>query len=217
MDKKRIIIETLNAAETGSLQGNYSHIDRYADGKGKTRQITYGRSCTTEQGNLKTLLLKYVGNKGLYAKQLMPYMGKIGQIPLVDDMAFIALLKKAGEDPIMQKTQDDFFDEMYYNPSIKWCEKNGFILPLSQLVVYDSFIHSGSILDFLRERFLATPKDGEKLWIEQYTKTRHEWLANNSNKLLRNSSYRTKCYLQQIQVANWYLEQPFIMNGIKIK
>ena len=69
----------------------------------------------------------------------------------------------------MQRIQDDFFDKRYFQPAMQWADTNEFTLPLSALVIYDSFIHSGSILDFLRKRFPEVPpaKGGnEKTWIQ---------------------------------------------------
>lgn len=63
--------------------------------------------------------------------------------------------------------------------------KNGFSLPLSALVIYDSFIHSGSILYFLRKRFheMPTAKGGdEKTWIRQYVGVRQNCLRTTNSR-----------------------------------
>jgi hypothetical protein len=51
------------------------------------------------------------------------------------------------------------------------------MLPLSMLVVYDSFIHSGSVPMFLRKRFIERPPANggdEKKWIGSYVEVRHQ-------------------------------------------
>ena len=53
---KQKIESVINVFESGSLQGDYSLVSIYADGVGNSKQITFGRSQTTEQGNLKQLL-----------------------------------------------------------------------------------------------------------------------------------------------------------------
>jgi chitosanase len=90
----------------------------------------------------------------------------------------------------MQTTQDLFFDKAYFQPAMDSATSR------SALVIYDSFIHSGSILGSLAQELPeAVPADGgnERKRIEQYVNARHNWLANHSNEILRNTVYRTKC------------------------
>ncbi len=96
--------------------------------------------------------------------------------------------------------------------------ENGFALPLSGLVIYDSYIHSGGIPAFLRRRFPASPpaKGGdEKEWIVQYLEVRLSWLANHSRPILQKTIYRVKNMLTAVNAGDWELSRPFIANGIK--
>jgi chitosanase len=218
---KTLVQRVLNAAETGTADGAYHDITIVADGKGGTRQITYGKSQTTEQGNLAKLIRLYCDKGGKYAAQLTPYQPVIGVKPLVDDSTFKNLLSRAGkDDPVMKQAQDEFFDEVYWEPAFEWFKKNEFTLPLSMLVIYDSYIHSGRILDTLRKRFaepVPARNGNEKKWIEEYTKIRHQWLANHSKRILRKTVYRTNTYLGEIARNNWNLEMlPINMNGIAV-
>jgi chitosanase len=218
---KTLVQRVLNAAETGTADGAYHDVTILRDGKGGTRQITYGKSQTTEQGNLAKLIRLYSDKRGKYATQFEPYHPAIGVKPLVDDSVFKDLLRRAGkEDPVMRQAQDEFFDEFYWEPAFGWFKKNGFTLPLSMLVIYDSYIHSGRILDSLRKRFAeAIPAKGgnEKKWITDYTNVRHRWLANHSTLILRKTIYRTTSYLDEIARNNWLLEvRPIPMNGIAV-
>lgn len=155
---KRLIERVVNVFETGTPDGKYSQITILADGKNGSRQITYGRSQTTEQGNLAKLIEMYIRNNGTFAEQFSKYIDKIGKQPLVDNKTFKDLLRSAGkEDEIMRSTQDEFFDLAYYKPAYEFFATNGFELPLSLLVIYDSYIHSGSIPQFLRKRFGEYP------------------------------------------------------------
>ncbi len=219
--QKSILTKVINVFETGSTAGNYSAIAIFSDGPNDIRQITYGRSQTTEYGNLRELVQKYVASGGLYSKKLKPFAEKVGTIPLTDDANFKDLLKKAGkEDAIMRKVQDEFFDVRYYKPSIKWATDHQFILPLSALVIYDSFIHSGSILWVIRGMFPENPPDlggNEIEWTTAYVNARHIWLQNHHREAVRKTIYRTQCFKNQIAKGNWTLGQlPITANGIKV-
>lgn len=225
-DVKRKIEQVINVFETGSAAGNYSALVKlkdYTDPQTKTLmvQITFGRSQTTEFGHLKTLVKDYVASKGLYAAELKPYLGRIGQKPsLATDDIFCNALKIAGKnDPIMKICQDQLFEAKYYQPAYHWFTVNGFKLPLSMLVIYDSMIHSGSILPFLRKKFpTVVPASGgnEKEWITNYVQARHNWLENHSNKLLRNTVYRTNVFRDLIRKSNWELNGILEVRGIDI-
>lgn len=219
--QKRICEQVINVFETGSVQGDYSSIAIFPDGPCKIRQITYGRSQTTEYGNLDELLQMYVDANGTYSSQIRPYLERIGVSALVDDSEFKQLLRDAGRnDPKMRQIQDEFFDQRYFQPAVAWADRNGFALPLSALVVYDSFIHSGSVPEFLRKRFAElTPARGgnEKKWVQEYVDTRNNWLANHSNPVLHPTVYRTRCFKLQIITGNWDLSQlPIDANGVNV-
>lgn len=219
-NQKFKILQVVNVFETGSKQGKYDMLVIYADGINNSRQITFGRSQTTEQGNLKALVQLYIVKNGMFATQLQPFVKDIGKKPLVDNAIFKNLLKQAArKDVIMQQSQDDFFDKLYYQPAQHFFEKNLFKNALSMLILYDSYIHSGSILAFLRERFPENiPLNGgdEKIWIKQYVDTRHNWLENHSKLILRKTIYRTQCFKNQIKDNNWDLSKTILANGIAI-
>jgi chitosanase len=220
--QKRIIESVINCFETGSADGDYACISIYADGPHNIKQITYGRSQTTEYGNLRVLVARYVAAKGLCSAAMAPFADKVGSEPLTDNADFKALLRKAGkEDPVMRMIQDSFFDQVYFKPAVNWADKEGFTLPLSALVIYDSFIHSGSILWPIRQMFAeSTPKSGgdEKAWISQYVNARNKWLENHSRPAVRSSAYRTKDLKKMVAAENWQLEKlPVIANGVKVK
>lgn len=219
--QKSLLEKVINVFETGSTAGNYSAISIYADGPNDIKQITYGRSQTTEYGNLRELVNKYVASNGTYSKKLKPFAEKVGTFPLTDDATFKDLLKKAGkEDTIMRKVQDEFFDNRYYKPAVKWAKDNGFILPLSGLVIYDSFIHSGSILWTIRGMFDESPPNlggNEIEWTTAYVNARHTWLANHHREAVRKTIYRTQCFKNEIKRGNWTLgTTPITANGIKV-
>jgi chitosanase len=202
--------------ETSKITGaDYSAIALLPDGPNKRVQVTYGASQTTEYGNLKNLLIRYVDSKGKYAEAIKPFLSNMGD-PRYPSLAsvpsFIRLLRDAGTDPVMQIVQDIFFNEFYFQPAFKWAQSRGFMFPLSYLVIYDSFVHSGGILTFLQNRFKEkVPSSGgrEKVWIEDYVKVRDAWLEGHMNKILRKTDYRTDSFYNAIQKSNWRLNMPF--------
>jgi chitosanase len=217
--QKKICEQVVNVFETGTIAGDYGAIATYADGPHDVRQVTYGRSQTTEYSNLDELLEMYVKAGGSFSAKLKPYLSKIGVVPLADDKVFKQLLRDAGRtDAVMQKIQDEFFEKRYFQKAVKWADANGFTLPLSMLVIYDSQIHSGGILDFLRKRFVEAPpaKGGdEKKWIKQYVEARQAWLAATPK--LKGTVYRTKCFQAEIARQNWNLAKlPIDTNGTKV-
>lgn len=219
--QKRLIERVVNVFETGSVSGNYAAIAIFNDGPGNIEQITYGRSQTTEYGNLRELVRKYAAAGGIFSKKLKPFVEKIGKSALTDNEDFKELLKKAGnEDPLMKKVQDAFFEERYYKPAIKWAKDNGFILPLSALVIYDSFIHSGGILGVIRQMFPeTTAKNGgnEIDWTTAYVNARHKWLREHPRDAVRKTTYRTQCFKNEIARGNWVLRiLPVTANGTKV-
>lgn len=219
--EKALIQSIVNVFETGVPEGKYDKLVIYDDGVNGSHQITYGKSQTTEQGNLSRLIDMYVDNAGTFANDFVPYLEKIGKEPLVDDENFKRLLIKAArEDKIMRETQDNFFDAVYWLPAVQWFERNGFKLPLSMLVTYDSYIHSGSIPMFLRKRFIEPPpaKGGnEKKWVASYVETRHQWLKYHEKPILRKTIYRTQTLLNEIARENWKLNKlPINANGINV-
>ena len=223
---KKKIEQIVNAFETGSATGKYDALVKYKDyndpeTKSTIIQVTFGRSQTTEFGHLKALVQDYIDNKGQYANQLLPYLNKIGKKPsLATDDIFCAALKAAGKnDPIMKTCQDQLFEIKYYHPAYSWFTANGFELPLSLLVIYDSTIHSGSVPGFLRKRFsTAVPANGgdEKEWIINYINVRENWLATHSNSLLHATVYRPQCFKKQVEHNNWDLLQAVVANGVSI-
>jgi chitosanase len=225
-DQRLKITRIVNVFETGVPAGKYDNISVYKDGPvvngERIYQITYGRSQTTEFGNMPALVDLYIGRNGIYAPDFALFGTRIGKQPsLRSDNNFKRLLRESAQlDPIMRSTQDEFFDLYYFQPAVNWFDGQGFTEALSLLVIYDSFIHSGSIPGFLRQRFQErTPFNGgdENTWISQYTETRHSWLKTHTNPVLRLTIYRTRCFMEQMAAGNWDLSLPVNANGTIIQ
>lgn len=198
---------------------DYSTIYIYADGPNEKRQITLGQGIT-EYGNLQKLIQIYINDGGEFADKFSPYVDKIGKSPLADNKEFRALLVKASkEDSIFRAAEDKIFEDKYYTPAFKFFETGGFTRALSLAVILDSYIHSGSIPDFLRSRFPAKlPSKGgsESEWISQYLNVRRAWLAGHSRKILRGTVYRPDFFISLLNKKNYDLNLPFSVNGVKL-
>lgn len=216
LDKIRNV---LIVAEQGTQVMAYGAVYIFNDGPGNKKQVTLSIGFTQFGGNLGKVLDAYTKAQGKVTG-LTPYNSRMGENGLYADARFINLLKEAGKDPVMQNVQNTVFDTVYLQRAVDWGNNEGFTLPLSFLVISDSFLHSGSILQFIRNRFPEkTPKNGgdEKKWISQYTQARQDWLGSHSNRLLRNTVYRTKYYLTLITDNDWQLDNYYLvaMNGVK--
>ena len=211
----------LSVAETDQAEWNPASVYVYNDGNDGRKQCTLSIGFTADGGNLRKVLERYVQRDGAYSDQFAPWIARLKAGDPGTDSDFIALLKKVGkEDPLMMEVQEEMFDELYLGPAFEWASKYGFGLPMSHLVIADSFLHSGSMLGFLMNKFPEKkPCDGgnEEDWIHAYTNTRREWLANHSNKILRGTVYRCDCYLHEMEHGNWGLEQaPISMHGTEV-
>ena len=227
MDQPTIgfIRRVLSVAETGKAEWDPSAVYIYADDNRFSparRQITLSIGFT-ESGNLKKVLELYCDTGGALAKDLKPFITGLGDKSrgsLAGNEAFIRLLKAAGKEALMVSVQKECFDQLYLGPAFAWAEQYGFKLPLSYLVIADSFLHSGSMLGFLMQKFPEKkPVDGgnEKVWISDYLKARHSWLKNHSNTILNKTVYRADCYMLEASKDNWDLVAgPIVMNGTPV-
>lgn len=216
MNAKDLIKQILLSFEQSSTKIKYNKIYTFEDGPNDITQITLSFGIT-EYGNLKQLIKNYCLKNGPLTTEFTPYIPKIGVTSLVYDKKFIDLLVKAGNDSVMQLCQEEAYDSMYINPAFAWCDKNKFKYDLSRLVVCDSYLQSGCILQFLRKRFPATV-DNEKEWVKQYCETRRNWLETHSRVILNKTVYRMDFMLNLIKKDDWDLTQPsYNANGVIIK
>ncbi|HYI11550.1 MAG TPA: chitosanase [Thermoanaerobaculia bacterium] len=120
----------------------------------------------------------------------------------------------------MQRVQDDFFEQTYFHPAMAWADEHDLTLGLSARVIYDSYIHSGSILRIIRSKFPEkVPSKGgaERAWVTAYVKARHRFLANHSTLEVRSTVYRTRCFSREIDHGNRDLSQlPIDAHGVKV-
>ncbi len=218
--KKELIRRIINAYEMGKTTVDYDGIYIYNDGLGNTKQITVSYGLTSS-GSLYTFLKEYSRLGAKFSGDFKPYLSLIRNPSIVNNVAFKALLKKAArEDKAYRDLMDDIYYRLYYDPAMKWADLHGLKLPLSRAVIADSFIHSGSILASLRNKFPEpVPSAGgdEKKWVEQYLIARELWLRTHSRKILNGTAVRPRDYLREVRKGNWNLDiLPFVANGLKV-
>jgi chitosanase len=216
------IRRTLSVAETGKPEWDPSAVYIYSDDNRFSpprKQITLSIGFTEGGGNLKKVLTRYTTKGGKI--DFGQYLPTLGSGPTrANDGKFIGLLKEGGKESVMAEAQSEMFDSLYLGPAFAWAKRYGFTLPLSFLVIADSFLHSGSMLPFLMNSFPEKkPVDGgdEKKWIKSYLDARKKWLAGHSNKILNKTVYRANCFLEELARDNWMLAtSPIVMNGTRI-
>lgn len=217
--QKRTAQAIVNIFETGQPLGDYGKVTLLPGDPG---HLTYGRSQTTlTSGNLYLLIRAYVAERdAVFGPQLSGYLQRLADIDLSldHDLAFRMLLQDAGEDPVMQATQDAFFDRVYWQPGVRAAEALGVTTPLGTTAVYDSHIHGS--WPRMRDRTSAQhgrPGEiGEERWIEAYLATRRAWLAGHPNSLLQRTVYRMDALKALISERKWTLRLPLRVRGVEI-
>jgi len=217
--QKKTAEAIVNIFETGSALGDYGNVTLL---NGDAGHLTYGRSQTTlASGNLYLLIGAYVSAQGAhYADQIKPYLARLQQIDLSldHDFPFRDLLEQAGSDPVMHKVQDEFFDRVYWAPAASAAAQLNITSALGCCVVYDSTVHGSwrMIRDSTNAQFGMPDKLTEAVWIERYISVRRDWLANNSNLLLRRTVYRMNELDKLATAGNWMLVLPIVVRGVTI-
>lgn len=217
--QKRCAQAIVNVFETGRPLGNYGSVTLLA---GDTGHLTYGRAQTTlASGNLYLLIKAYCdAADAAFADQLRPYLDRLDRrdIALDDDAALHQLLRQVGDDPVMRREQDAFFDRVYWAPAVASADYIGAQTALGTAVVYDSRIHGSwhAMRDRTNQRFGTLAALTEPVWIGHYIETRRDWLANNANTLLRKTVYRMESFAGLIASDNWTLAPPFVVRGSRI-
>jgi chitosanase len=208
----------VNIFETGRVRGRYGAV---AVLKGDTGHLSYGRSqATLGSGSLYLLLKDYCGTQNAkFASQLVPLLPRFRDkdFSLDFDRGVRDLLEDAGDDPVMQKTQDTFFDQGYWQPACRAAANCGLTKPLSVAVVYDSHIQGGfsRIRKRVKGGLAVSPVMNEAAWISNFIAERKAWLSSCAAPL-PNTVYRMNEFAKLIEQNKWELELPMLVRGVAI-
>ena len=216
--QKKTAAAIVNVFETGRVLGNYGAVSVLP---GDTGHLSYGRSqVTLGSGSLYRMIQLYCNTPGAAVPQLSSYLPRMqqGDFTLDTDMTLRALLKQAGQDPVMQAVQDQFFDANYWFPAAQSAAKFGISSALGTSVVYDSHVQGawGTVSDLTTAQFGALDAIGENDWVGHYLTVRRNWLANNPNAALHATVYRVDSFLSLIQDSSWDLPLPIDVRGVTI-
>ncbi|NJL02205.1 MAG: hypothetical protein HC910_17170 [Spirulinaceae cyanobacterium SM2_1_0] len=208
----------VNSFETGSLRGDYSNVTSIPSDPGG---LTYGRSQTTlNSGNLYLLIAAYADAAGEFSEELRPYLPRLERQDsrLNRDRRLRRLLEEAGEDPVMQDTQDRFFDSVYWQPTQKSADYIGAQTALGLAIIYDSRIHGSwhMLRDRINRNHGPLNRISEATWMRRYVETRRSWLANHRIRILNKTVYRMDAFNKLINEGNWELELPFTVRGLRV-
>ncbi len=205
--------------ETGRPQGHYGAVTLIA---GDTGHLTYGKAQTTlASGNLYLLIKSYTdAPDARYGVRLAPYLLRLERkdVSLDQNEKLKEALKLAGDDPVMQQTQDRFFDEVYWAPAITSADYIGAKTALGTAIIYDSRIHGAwhHVRDDLIAKIGSLKDLGEKDWFAKYVDHRRKWLATHANPALHPTVYRMDAFKRLIAEDRWSLALPFDVRGQRL-
>jgi len=219
--QKKVIDAVLSINETGKFPSAkaYSTVTILTDGAG----ISYGKHQSTDRsGSLDAIIFRYLDLGGPLSDRFRPFLPQLEEnlSSKVDPKnppevikSLMSLLSEAGSDPLMQKAQDEVFDENYWAPAVTRGQAMGLTTALAYLALYDTSIHSGpSRIDSLRKGFNERPPatgGDEKVWVAAFCTYRAKWLRSNSNPLVQRSADRVDALLKLAADGNWDLQTPF--------
>ncbi|MBK6357912.1 MAG: chitosanase [Betaproteobacteria bacterium] len=217
--QKQTAQSIVNLFETGAVLGEYGSVTVIP---GDTGHLTFGRSQTTlGSGNLHDLLQRYCRNDGArFGHRLAPWLPRFAAVDLGldNEPRLHNLLRATADDPVMRETQDQFFDEVYWQTAARIAANLGVTSALGTAVVYDSTVHGS--WKAMRDRTIAQSGSiatlGEKKWIAAYVATRRTWLTKHPRSDLRKTAYRMDAFQRLIEQGYWGLELPLVVRGAEI-
>jgi chitosanase len=209
----------VNIFETSTVRGDYSRVTLIP---GDTGQLTFGRSQTTlTSGGLHLLIEAYCTRDDAdLGADLKPFLDRLeaADPELNADTFFHNLLRCAADDPVMRETQDRFFDAHYFASALERAANQGIAEPLGLAVVYDSTVH-GSWHHVRRKTNEASGELstlGERTWVADYVRQRHDWLSHHRRSDLRATVYRTRTLGALVASGDWDLPLPLVVRGVEI-
>lgn len=220
--------------ETGRLPSPdaYATATVLPDGAG----ISYGIHQSTDKSDiLDEIMAQYATAGGQFSAEIAAFLPDVqadfsttlgAGHPRVQ--ALLALLRRAGADPVMQTTQDNVFRRRLWEPTRTICQGAGLTHALSWLVVYDTVCQSGaSRVATHRNDFPQLPPargGDERAWTRAYIGTRLAWIRGfvsprgaEHTKLVRSTDYRAMALDALADAGQWGLIPPFRVRGVTVR
>jgi chitosanase len=196
--------------------------------------LSFGKHQVSEiQGTLLTLLKNYVTKPGageasvatlnshiaLFNSAGTRYTGTTAQRD-----AFKRALKAACTDPVMQKVQDEYFDNVYYTPAMRNAVDFGIQTALGRSMFYDIAIQAGpkrlTFYSAALSRWTAenpgTAPD-EKTFLRYVNAARRSAMRKSTSRDYQASVYRPDEYDKLLEQGNLNLTSDFLFRGCSIK
>lgn len=218
LPQERRVRALVNIFDTGSPESAYDRVLTPGN------DVIYGDAMTTlTSGNLFYLIKDYTEREGAqYRTRFLKYLGRleIKDRNLAEDESFLALLRAAGNDPVMKDVQENYFKRIYFARAYSEAERIGVKTPLGIAVVFDSIVHGGwaRLRDQTQQQLHGVPATGidEEFWIKTYLQLRRQWFASHQNELLRTLTWRPEALLELAEGGNWELLPPIRIRGSQI-
>ena len=233
---------------TGIYEGGKPDYCALADSPTDPGGLSYGKHQASEtSGNLKDMLDRYSNStdpapdpaiKADLDKQLndnfsddgKSYTGSAAQRAKLKQV-----LKKACKDPAMQKTQDQFFKEQFYDPAVAKAAQYGVTTPLGKAIYYDMQIQGPGLVDGFSTRALkkwsqangvdppataCRPQDpngpDEREFLLMVDAERRAKMQASTTDY-HNTTYRPDGFDRLLDANNMDLSQDFVLQGQPVK
>ena len=214
--QKQICNALVNIFEGGRPNGNYGAVGGLHNDKG---HLSYGRSqVSLKSGNLYVVMSNYCAAPGnQYGKDLEPYLERmrVKDITLDGEVQLRAILREAGDDPVMRKVQDDYFDRNFYQPAMAHAKAANLSQALSCAIAYDAAIQGGWFpCSQAVNKGLGPVSEtvSEEKWVARYLDERKTYLEGCAP----DTVYRPAAFKTLLDSSNWDLKLPFAFRSVHL-
>lgn len=206
------IIRIVGAFES---KNHHGAINRNPAGRG----IAYGSlQVLSRTGGLEQLLEDYAKAGGRYARILRSF-GDTKEESVVQRRDLQRWLIKAGQDPIMQRVQHEYFRKHYLAPALQFGQSLGLKQAASYLSVFDTFIHYGTDKGWIHRKIgFFVKKFGESKGMQRWTSWMRRSLQASYGKRFGAQSVITQYNVWRAnQLRFWLRNNPELKGGIGIQ
>jgi hypothetical protein len=235
-------------AITGIYEGGRPDYCALADSPTDLGKLSYGKHQASEtSGNLKRMLDQYSNStdpapdpdiKSALDDQLGNFNDAGNSYTGTPEQRaeFKKLLRKACKDPAMQKAQDDFFQQQFWDPAKAKADQYGVTSNLGKAIYYDMQIQGPGLIDGFSKRALkkwsqengvdppataCAPQDPngppEKDFLYLVDEQRRTTMQNSSNPDYRKTTYRPDGFDRLLDDDNMDLSKDFVLVGQPVK
>jgi len=214
--QKQICNALVNIFEGGRATGNYGAVGGLRNDKG---HLSYGRSqVSLTSGHLYLVIHDYcITPDNQFGKDLEPYLERMRtkDITLDGEVQLRAILREAGDDPVMRSVQDDYFDRNFFQPAMGRAKAASLSQALSCAIAYDATIQGGWLhcSENVDKKIGPVSADvPEEKWIATYLDARKDYLLACAPA----TTYRPEAFQDLLNAGNFTLALPFTFRGVEL-